>query len=170
MGDYLFPDIFQIFRAFSYLPLFWLGFKIRQYNGKWLNKIPVIIWVLLHIGLFILTKYMSGVDNLIFKFLTIGLNFVVHIVGALMVFYSLQKLANNINWKNNKFFNLLSKSSMPIYLFHQQVVYLFIWGLNGLINPYVHTLINFIGVMIISLLISTIMLRFKTTRFLLGEK
>lgn len=59
---------------------------------------------------------------------------------------------------------------MPVYLFHQQIIYVFISALNGMINPYLHAGINFIGAMSISLLMSTLMMKFKWTRFLIGMK
>lgn len=59
---------------------------------------------------------------------------------------------------------------MPIYLFHQQVIYVCIFLLNGLINPYIHAALNFIVAMIVSLLISIMTMKFKWTKFLIGEK
>ena len=153
-----------------YLPLFWLGFKIRQYGSKVLMRIPSLVWVAADVLLFTLVQYLSGFDATIIKLLNLGLSFLLHIIGALMAFVVLHKLANRVNWKESKVFMLLSKNSMPVYLFHQQVIYVFISLLNGVINPYIHAGINFIGAMVISLLISTLLMKFKWTRFLIGEK
>ena len=170
VGSMKLPNIYQVFTACMYLPLFWLGFKIRQYGSKALMKIPSLIWIAADILLFALVQYLSGFDGFIFKLLNLGLTFLLHIIGALMAFVVLQKLANRVNWKESKVFTLLSKNSMPVYLFHQQVIYVFISLLNGVINPYLHAGINFIGAMMISLLISTLLMKFKWTRFLIGEK
>ena len=170
VGSMVLPNIFQIFRACTYLPLFWLGFKIRQYGSKALMKIPSLVWIAVDVLLFALVQYLSGFDATIMKLINLGLTFLLHIIGALMAFVVLQKLANRVNWKESKVFTLLSKNSMPVYLFHQQVIYVFISLLNGVINPYLHAGINFIGAMVISLIISTLLMKFKWTRFLIGEK
>ena len=102
--------------------------------------------------------------------LKLGLAFMVHIVGALMAFVILQKLSAKLNWKKSRAFVFFSKHSMPIYLFHQQVIYLLIFFLNGKLNPYVHAFVNIVGALIISLLISCVMMKFKLTRLLIGEK
>lgn len=169
-GAQVLPNIFQLFRACTYLPLFWLGFKIRQYGSKVLMRIPSLVWAAADVLLFTLVQYLSGFDATIIKLINLGLSFLLHIIGALMAFVVLQKLANRVNWKESKVFSFLSKNSMPVYLFHQQVIYVFISLLNGVINPYLHAGINFIGAMVISLIISTPLMKFKWTRFLIGEK
>lgn len=170
VGSMVLPNIYQVFTACMYLPLFWLGFKIRQYGSKVLMRIPSLVWVAADVLLFTLVQYLSGFDATIIKLLNLGLSFLLHIIGALMAFVVLQKLANRVNWKESKVFSFLSKNSMPVYLFHQQVIYVFISLLNGVINPYLHAGINFVGAMVISLIISTLLMKFKWTRFLIGEK
>ena len=59
---------------------------------------------------------------------------------------------------------------MTIYLFHQQIIYVCLYALNGLVNPYIHATINFIVAMISSSIISLILMKFKSTRILIGEK
>ena len=170
IGSSFVPNFFQVFRACSYLPMFWIGFKIRQYGSGFLRKIPTIVWLSVDIALFIFVKYMEKYDGVFFTLIWLGVKFVLHIVGALMAFIILQKIADHVKWEDNKFFRLLSKNSMPIYLFHQQVVYLIIYWLNGVLNPYIHATVNFIGAMLISLVISLLMMKFKWTRFMIGEK
>ena len=170
IGLMILPNVFQIFRACSYIPLFWLGFKIRQCGSQWLRRIPVTVWLVGNILLFVITQYLSGFDGIIFVLLNLGFSFVLHIVGALMAFIVLQKIADKFKWKESRLFGLLSKNSMSVYLFHQQVIYIFVTWLNGLINSYVNASVNFIGTMIVSLLISRVMMKFKWTRILVGEK
>lgn len=170
VGAMILPNILQVFRAFTFIPFFWLGFKIRQYGSQLLKKIPTLMWVIADILLFVVVQLLSGYDGIIFTLLNIGLNFILHIVGALMAFVVLQKVADRIKWKQSNIFVLLSNNSMPMYLFHQQVIYIFVSSLNGLVNPYLHTGIIFSGTMVISLLISVFLMKFKITRHLLGEK
>ena len=170
VGQMVLPNIFQVFRACAYIPLFWLGFKVRQYGSRVLRKIPILVWLASDVLLFAIAQYLSSFDGIIFKLMNLGLEFVLHIVGALMAFVILQKITDKIKWKESKVFGILSKNSMPVYLFHQQVIYIFVTWLNGLINPYLHAGINFIGAMVVSLLISSILMKFKWTRMLIGEK
>lgn len=72
--------------------------------------------------------------------------------------------------QNNKNFKIILSYSMPMYLFHQQIIYLSIVTLNGKVNPWINTDINFIVAFIGSFSISTIFMRWKGIRFLIGEK
>ena len=169
VGDRIVPNVFQIWTAFGYLPLFWLGFKLRQ-HGTWLiRRIPAVIWLAVSVLLFVAIRYISGLENIICKLLTLGGNFVCKLVGAVTAFIVLQAIADKTNWKKPVFM-FLSQRSMVVYLFHQQVIYYLIWGLNGVVNPYLHGLINFVGALLVSLGIATVLLRFRATRLLLGEK
>ena len=164
------PNVFQIFRALTYLPLFYIGFKIRQFGSEKIRKVPWWVWILAHVLLFVFSKYISGLNGIMIKLISIGTNFVLHIVGALMAFSVMQKLAEKIKWKENGVLKLFTKFSMPIYLFHQQIVYVFIVLLNGVINPYLHAGINFVGAIIVSFVISFVLMKFKWMRILMGEK
>lgn len=170
VGTLCFPNVFQFFTACSYIPFFWIGFKLRQRGSELLRKIPVFIWLAIDILLFIFVEYLKRVDGRIFALLTIGFSFALRIFGALMVFFVLQKLANLVKWKGSKVFLLFSKSSMPVYLFHQQLIYFVIYWLNGVLNPYVHAMLNFVIAMTVSLVISYVLMKHKYTRRLIGEK
>lgn len=170
VGTIVFPNIYQIFTACTYLPLFWLGFKIRQYGSRVLMEVSPIVWMVADVLLFGLVQYLSSFNVTFFKLLNLGLTFFLHIIGAMMAFVVLQKMANRFNWKESKMFMFLSKNSMPVYLFHQQIIYVFISLLNGMVNPYLNAVINFVGAMSISLVISTLLMKFKWTRLLMGEK
>ena len=170
VGAIVFPNIYQIFTACTYLPLFWLGFKIRQYGSQRMMKIPSVVWIVSDVLLFNLIQYISGLDGIGIKILNLGLTFILHIIGAMTAFVVLQKLANKVKWKESTWFTYLSENSMIVYLFHQQIVYVFITLLNGIVTPYLHAAINFVGAMLISLMISTLLMKFKWTRFLIGEK
>lgn len=170
VGKAIFPNVFQIFRACSYMPLFWLGFKIRQKGSYWLRKIPVLAWLLAQTGMFALTLFFQKNDGIFWKLMYLGSDFLLNIAGALLAFIILQRFSDVLEWKRNKIFAYLSKCAMAIYLLHQQIIYVMIDLLNGLINPYLNGLINFAVAMIISLLVSSFFMRFKVTRTLIGEK
>ena len=170
LGKTVLPNVFQLFTTCMYFPLFWLGFKLRQWGSAWLKRIPTICFILLHLSLFALVQCLTPLNGAIFTLMQMGVSFLLHAVGALMSFAVLQKLANKIRWKESKIFHIFSKLSFPVYLFHQQVLYILIFFLNGLLNPYAHVLVNFVGALGISLGLSTILRKFQITRFLLGEK
>jgi len=170
IGQAVLPNVFQIFHACTYIPLFWLGFKIRQYGSGFLRRIPTIVWIILDISLFILFRVVSGLNGFMVALLKQGIHFLLCIVGSLMAFVILQKLASRVSWKDSKIFSFLSKNSMTVYLLHQQVIYIFIFLLNGVINPYIHSVVNFLGAMLISLSLASLLTIFKWTKFLIGEK
>ena len=166
-----YTNVFQISKALMYIPFFWLGTKIRQCGSKIIMKIPSLIWIFLDVAAYAATRILLRGSSLIEKLLYIGATFCLHVIGAIMAFVVLQKLANVFTkWKDSKIFAACSKYSMPIYLLHQQIIYFSITWFNGLVNPYVNSLINFALSFFISLAISYILMKFKLTRFLIGEK
>ena len=90
------------------------------------------------------------------------------ILKGIAAFTCLDELANKVKW-DNKLFKKLSLCAMPMYLFHEQIIYFAIYWLDG-INPYLHASIIFVIALVVSYAISVLLLRFKTTRFLVGEK
>ena len=61
LGLRIIPNIFQVLKACTYLPLFWLGFKIRQYGSQAIMKIPSLIWITVDVLLFTLVQYLLQV-------------------------------------------------------------------------------------------------------------
>lgn len=120
--------------------------------------------------MFLLWQITNGKELLILKLANLIFYYSATVFGALMAFFFLQWLAEKIKWKNNKFFMNLSKHSMTIYLFHQQIIYFTIIWLNGKVNPYLHSFVNFVVALMLSFLISTLLMKFKVTRILIGEK
>ena len=164
VGGHFIPDIFQIWTGFMYLPIFILGYKLYQSN--WICK--PIIWIILHTGTFVILQMLPDLGAMT-RVANIGIGFVNHIFGALMAFAVLQWIAERINYKGKIWYKILSKYSMSIYLFHQQIIYFVIWNLNGRVNTVLVAVINFCISLICSLLISFVLSRFKITRFLIGE-
>ena len=171
IGARIIPNYFMILRACTYMPFFWIGFKLRQCGSGIVMKIPSFAWIIADIALFILARWLLNGENLFIRILNLGVTFLLNIVGAVMAFVVLQKIAFFFkNWRENKILVALSRCSMPIYLIHQQVVYFFIPPLNGYVNPYLHAIIIFVCALSISLAVSLLLMKFKFSRFLLGEK
>ena len=94
--------------------------------------------------------------------------FIARAFGALTAFVVFQKLASRIP-KDNRLLKYFGSRSMTIYLFHQQLIYFALTVLHDRVPFYICAGICFIFSIAGSLLISEL-LRFKSFRFLLGEK
>lgn len=175
VGNKVFPNVFCIWTACQYVPFFFIGIRIRskeEKNDKLITEtVPWFVWGVADVAVFVIgNALISRQSDIVWSLIGIGMTFVLHIVGAGMAFTTLQALARRIHWKNSKVFKKLSSYSMPIYLFHQQIIYFCIFVLNGKINPWINAGINFVVALIGSFAISAILMRWKTTRFLIGEK
>ena len=170
IGGKLLTNIFCIWTAFTYIPYFVIGMKIREKKNFCFYKIPKYAWPIIQILLFSLWQITGDNQEIIFKLLSIVFQYCTYIFGALMSFFVLQGLAEKVDWRNNKMFMFLSKQSMAIYLFHQQIIYFTISYFNGKINPFSNVLMNFLIAILLSSLIGKFLMRFKCTRVLVGEK
>ena len=170
VGGAVLPNVFQLWTGCRYILYFWIGFKLRQYGTRLIRKIPALCWLALHGGLFVLWQYVPQKGGIIIKLINIGMPVLLNVVGAVMAFMVLQWLAGMIRWQDNRVFDGLQRYSMPVYLFHQQVVYWLIWLLNGKLPVGVQLLVNFTGALLISMAISWVLMRFRPTRMLIGEK
>jgi hypothetical protein len=99
-----------------------------------------------------------------------GVSLLLNLVGAVMAFVVFQWLADKVPYRSNKVMKFFTKMAMPIYLFHQQIIFILLTLLNGILPAYVHSLVNFVGAIGISAVIAMVMMRFRFTRFLIGEK
>lgn len=164
VGSRFVPNIYFVWTGCEYLLSFWIGFQLYNHE-EYFSRIAWWIWCMLFVIVFTITEIIS-LPSIILSVIEI----ILHVFGAIAAFECLQWLATKIDWKNSGVFMFLSKRSMPVYLFHQQVIYFTIIWLNGKINPYIHVAINFVVAMTVSLIISSILMKFKITRFLIGEK
>lgn len=169
LGSLFATNVFMIWTALRYMPFFWLGFKLCQHGSRCVRKIPAVLWFIASILTNAFAQYLDGLDTNFFKLLKIFFSFASCVIGAIMAFVVLQKLADVIKW-DTKVFKFFSERSMGVYLLHQQIIFVCIYWLNGLVHPYLHVAINFIVSTVVSLSISTALMRFRITRFLIGEK
>ena len=164
------PNVFQIWTAFQYFIFFAIGMMLRRYEGGFVWKIPCYLWIVIDIILFVINYFVGKQHGTVFKITRIGMNLLLHIVGAVMAFTVLNAIANKVNWKQNKVIGFLQKHNFAIYLFHQQVIYGVITLLNGEVPSVILALANFVGAIAVSSLISVILHKWKVTRILIGEK
>lgn len=174
IGRRLVPNIFCIWTACQYVLFFFVGMKIRSKEEKGgrmiIEALPWYCWIIVDFLLFVGTMMVERNSGTMWSLIAIVLNMTLHIVGAVMAWTTLQALANGVNWQDSKVFKTLSSYSMPMYLFHQQIIYFTITWLNGKVNPWINAGVNFAVAIIGSFLISSVLMCWKTTRFLIGEK
>ena len=92
------------------------------------------------------------------------------VIGAVMAFLVLQKLAGYIDWRQNKIIKGFSQISMPVYLLHQQLIYFSISIFNGHVNPYLNSIINVVFAIAGSAIITKLLYKVRVLRLLMGEK
>ena len=170
VGGKLLPNVFCIWTGFSYIAYFILGCKIRQYGSDRLKRLGVIIWILAHTGLYVVVTYLKSFNGLLFKISGFGLTVILQLIGAVMAFLVLQKLAGYVDLKNNELIKCFSQISMPIFLLHQQLIYFSISLFNGLVNPYVNAIINVVFAIVGSAIITKLLYKVRLCRMLMGEK
>lgn len=173
IGKKIFPNVFCIWTAFEFIPLFCIGIQLRlneeNLKKQFIFQIHWFIWLILDLIFFVMSVFLSRQSGIIIQVLRVGVFFILHIIGAIMAFIILQIWANSVQWKESKVIKLLSTYSMPMYLFHQQIIYFTIIYFDGRVNPFVHFMINFIIAIFSSFSISMFLMQWKVLRKLLGE-
>lgn len=171
LGYHRFPNYFRIWDALQYMPLFYLGIRIRvnKGDGSEIKFWHGIVLVMVDIILFVISSRYEESHGVLGKLANAMLPLALHMVGALMIFVVLQYIFEK-RVKAGLIIEALSKYSLPMYLFHQQLIYLTILWLNGKINPYFNAAANFIFAIVGSILISVLLTRWKVTRVLIGER
>ena len=161
------PNYYVIWTSCEYFLYFYLGITLRQkdYMTTFMFRY-LLVWPILCLAFFCLANIVKQSTGLISKLSMMPINLLLTITAGISAFRLLTVIGNRINW-HNKHFNNLSRHSMPMYLFHQQIVYFLIVMFDG-INPYLHALLIFVFVVIISYFISYICMKNKITRILIG--
>lgn len=171
VGDRIFPNLFNLLTGFQYVAFFFVGFIIRKYEkklDKWNSIIPAICICAMHIILYSLKWHYQFSKNFAFV-----LDFITHMCGAVGAFLLLQYIfskCDKVAEVCRERFKLLILYSMPIYLFHQQVIYVIISLLCNKINPYLHAALGFLVSISTSLAISILLSKFRIGREIIGEK
>lgn len=179
VGGHIIPNVFCILTACQYVVFFYIGMRIRVKTENpeksddekpLTERIPWYGWLILDLILFVGSLWIDGKNGLIIKAASLGVGILLHMVGAVMAWSILQMLARHIRWQENKMFKKLSAYSMPMYLFHQQIIYFTITALNGVVNPWINAGVDFVAALGGSFLISALLMRWRVTRILVGEK
>ena len=137
---------------------------------QFIESVPWYLWIVADLAVFAGTIIIGRKNGTLYSIIAVGLSLILHIVGSIMAWKILQTLADKVKWKSSKAFEAMSAYSMPMYLFHQQIIYFTIVWLNGVVNPWVNAGVNFVVAIIGAFFISEFLMEWKATRFLIGEK
>ena len=166
----LIGNYFMVPRVFKFILFFWIGFNIRGEKIKIVWKIPSFVYALLDLVIFFTMRFCLESTIRYIKLLGNCLAVISNIVGALMIFVVLQRFLCKCTTQSRNIILSFSMISMPMYLFHQQILYFPITLLNGKIHPLEIVIISFFISVCGASLLSLIFMRFRITKFLIGEK
>lgn len=163
LGSRLTPNYFFIWSSCEFVLFFWLGFMFKKLLPK-LSRVKWYVWQICFIASFMLLEYVhAGMFHSLIEI-------VVHMLGAISAFETINMLSPILTLSEKPWFKAISQKTMPIYLFHQQIIYFCLVALNGKVSPLINAFINFGVSLIGSFIISSILMYWKHTRFLIGEK
>lgn len=161
----MYYDFFSLFRGLQFVSFFTCGYLIRKHTQSINHKLLLIVCLCLHIALYLISLSLS-IDNQ----LKAAYDLLLHLVSAVFIFELLQYIAGRIKWQDNKTIRVLIHCSMPIYLFHQQIIYFIISVLNNKTHPVVISVLCFILSVSVSTGIACIIRKSRTAAILIGDK
>ena len=168
IGGALVDNYFQLFTAFKYLPFFALGFYLRKVR---IEKYKRLIFILLPVGIVLFALYHNfTASNVLLKFVRITMHTMCGCIGSILAFQISDLLTTKLKLSTNKTLLLLSSASMPIYLLHQQVIYITINLFNGHINYLLNILISFVSAIVLPFIIYSLIKKYKFATYLFGGK
>ena len=174
IGYHFIPNVFCIWTACQYVIFFYIGMRMRvkseQKERLITDVVPWYCWLTANIALLAGLEIIDLQSGFLGKVTMIGLKILLHVIGAIMAWTTLQVLASRAHWQDCRAVDMLASYSMPMYLFHEQIIYFTIVTLNGVVNPWINAGANFVVAVAGSFLISALLMRWKVTRFLIGEK
>lgn len=102
VGQSLIGNYYQIFTACTYFIFFTVGMLFRCYGTEKLKQIPIIVYVIVDIVLFLISNIITDIDITAIKVLNLGILLVLHIVGAIMAFTVLLKITKRLTGKQEE--------------------------------------------------------------------
>lgn len=170
VGSNIIPNYFCIWNMMQYFLFFLIGIMLYGVKKEFFYKRKYIVFLGI-MELFLLVfhimirKICTGLCLTIFQVVT---NFGLHVVGSLFcICFAIYIIRKYINKQDKKNFNV-SKYIMPVYLLHQQIIYIVITLTNGCINPYISVVLCFVSSTVLSFVMSYFMLKNKFLRLCIG--
>lgn len=150
-------NYFQIQSAFRYMPIFlWGGvMQINQLTQE-LRKIA-IVFGFSSLIVFIIYHELGLNDSLPAKVLVQFLFPILSIIEITAIWCIVKMFQQYGSWDNNRIVRTIADNSFPVYLFHQQWIYIFTVFLNGRVHWIIQLLLTFILSIICSLVMTVIL-------------
>lgn len=167
-ANQFFHNIFQICNACKYIPFFYLGFILRKFGIGQLKRIPVTVFIIIDVGLYVLYTWIS-VMTVVYQAASSIIYLLLNVVGAVSAFVILERIADRIN-RSNVIIRFLNAHSMEVYLVHQQIIYFVLTVGNGKICANMLATICFVVAIAVSVFIAVVLNQFKLTRYLISGK
>lgn len=143
-------NYFQLSTSIKYIIYFYFGGFLYKHEKLQKNKNLFLIFSFSSI-LFIITELLSSKTNRLLHYIVLSIRPLISIMYTYIVYNIVTKFLNkNGRIYQNNIFTFLESVSFGIYLFHQQIIYLLIYVLNGLFPPLIDILIKFILTMLIT--------------------
>lgn len=163
------PNFFQIWRVLMFVFFFYMGYITRNgriYQYLRIDGLSLTGYFLIYLFLFILAHFLYISNYFMFKFTKLSIEYICHILGAFTMFHILLNLTKIFGKK----LKIISDNAFGIYLFHQQIIYIWLYFMANKLNPYLTTFTAFIISLLLSLLITLTLSNISYTRKLIGLK
>lgn len=170
-GGKIIPNYFQIWTGCEYVLFFWIGYifyiNLDRIRFDWKSSaLCVILALFLYLEYYYIVRYLE-----ISRIIILAIKMFVNISGAIACFVLLQSITNYFKLENSIIIKVFNGKTMVIFLFHQQLIYVLIYIMNGNnINPWIQTFLHFFMSTLFGYLMSVIMLKTNITRIMIGEK
>lgn len=158
-------------KACRNIPFFVLGYLYRKNGTDFIRKKSTLIigsslYLLIFAGYVVLREVSFENSETIASVVHYSL----FIFGSSIFFGLLLNLFDKVRLHDKKISIFLGKHSMNVYLFHQQIIYIFIFFLINKINHYLFVLLVLCSTLVIALSMSLLFRTNKVTKFMVGER
>lgn len=158
-------NFFQVSHTFKFMPYFYLGeyFYKNKINIKIEKSINIFIF---SIFLFMLYRICSNFNS--------KLCYIKYVISPVLSALEVMSIYSIIKWVNerynieNKLYKLFESLSFGIFLFHQQIIQIITVIINGKFNPYIQVIFTYLLTLLISMIITKFLKKFKITKFMFG--
>ena len=167
LGKVLPLSCFQISAACAYAPLFALGCVMRQVDTKRFWSLGWYFSLAGNLALFAIARFVGDFDFALAGPLASCLTLFTRIAGALFAVRAMGAMNGLLEKLRG---GMLDSNSYGIYLFHQQIIWVVLSFINVPGIPAIVVVIAcFFVSLMVSMLISMALNKFRVTRFLIGR-
>lgn len=171
LGEKITYDYFQIWTACRFALYFYLGGLFRIWQRATCARVPAVPAVLAEAALFGLYWLSKQQPGRLFTGIAEGLLFLCTLSGIAMALALTEAFAGTACYRRltqKSIYRFFCKYSFPMFLLHEQLIYLSNFALNPILPTAVLALVNFVWAITASGFLSWLLGRGETTRRLFG--